>query len=82
MACGACTRGVAPGTTQHVAVQQERARRTRLPRSMVTTASVLVLLGVGLTVVSGPLYGYAERSATDIVEGVTYVRAVLPEGIR
>ena len=58
------------------------ARLARLPRPMVATATVLVLLGVGLTVVAGPLYGYAERSATDIVEGVTYVGAVLPEGIR
>jgi multicomponent Na+:H+ antiporter subunit D len=32
--------------------------------------------------VSGPLYGYAERSATDIVDGASYVSAVLPEGIR
>ena len=31
---------------------------------------------------SGPLYGYAERAATDIVGGLSYVRAVLPEGIR
>jgi len=43
---------------------------------------VCVLLGVGITVVSGPLYGYTERAATDIVDGLTYVRAVLPEGIR
>ena len=73
---------VAPGTTKQVAAAQDRAQRTRLPRPMVATATVLVLLGVGITVVAGPLYGYAERSAADIVEGVAYVRAVLPEGVR
>ena len=73
---------VAPGTTKQAAAAQERAQRTRLPRPMVATATVLVLLGVGITVVAGPLYGYAERSAADIVEGVAYVRAVLPEGVR
>jgi multicomponent Na+:H+ antiporter subunit D len=49
---------------------------------MVATATVLVLLGLGITVISGPMYGYAERAAADIVDGLTYVRAVLPEGIR
>ena len=73
---------VAPGTTKQVGAAQEQAQRTRLPRPMVVTATVLVLLGVGITVVAGPLYGYAERAAADIVDGVAYVRAVLPEGVR
>jgi multicomponent Na+:H+ antiporter subunit D len=54
----------------------------RLPRPMVATTVVLVLVGVGLTVVAGPLYGYAQRSAADLVGGVSYVRAVLPGGTR
>jgi multicomponent Na+:H+ antiporter subunit D len=65
---------------QHTAKQT--IERRRMPLAMVATATVLVLLGVGITVVSGPLYGYAERSATDIVDGASYVRAVLREGIR
>ena len=74
--------GVAPGTTQQVAVVQGRAQSSRMPRPMVATAIVLVVLGVGITVVAGPLYGFADRSATDLVDGLAYVRAVLPEGIR
>ena len=74
--------GVAVRGTSEVAVAQERAQRTRMPRPMIATTIVLVVLGVGITVVAGPLYGFAERSASDIVEGVAYVRAVLPEGIR
>jgi multicomponent Na+:H+ antiporter subunit D len=54
----------------------------RLPWPMVATTVVLVLLGVGLTVVAGPLYGYAQRSAADLVGQTAYVRAVLPGGTR
>ncbi|MET1007121.1 MAG: proton-conducting transporter membrane subunit, partial [Propionibacteriaceae bacterium] len=53
-----------------------------LPWPMVATTAALVLVGIGITVVSGPLYGYAERSAADLVGGVSYTRAVLGEGIR
>jgi multicomponent Na+:H+ antiporter subunit D len=54
----------------------------RLPWPMVATTVALVLVGVGLTVVAGPLYGYAQRSAADLVGGTSYVRAVLPGGTR
>ena len=54
----------------------------RMPWPMVATTVVLVLVGVGLTVVAGPLYGYAQRSAADLVGGTAYVRAVLPGGTR
>ncbi len=54
----------------------------RMPWPMVATTTALVLVGVGLTVVAGPLYGYAQRSASDLVGGAAYVRAVLPGGIR
>ena len=45
-------------------------------------ATILVLLGIGITVVAGPLYAYAERSAIDLQDGAVYVSAVLPPGIR
>ena len=57
-------------------------RGRRLPWPMVATTVVLVLAGVGLTVVAGPLYGYAQRSAADLVAVTPYVRAVLPGGTR
>ncbi len=61
---------------------EEPAEPRRMPRPMVVTAGVLVLVGVGITVVSGPLYGFAERSATDLLGGVAYINAVLPGGLR
>jgi multicomponent Na+:H+ antiporter subunit D len=60
----------------------EMPARRQLPWPMVTTTAGLVLIGVAITVVSGPLYGYSERSAADLLGGVSYVRAVLPAGVR
>ena len=70
------------GATVAQRTAKQTIERRRMPAPMVATATVLVLLGVGITVVSGPLYGYAERSAIDIVDGASYVSAVLPRGIR
>ena len=53
-----------------------------LPRGMVVTAGFLVLIGFGITFVAGPLYGYSDRAATDLLSGLPYVQAVLPEGVR
>ena len=41
-----------------------------------------VLIGVGITFVAGPLYGYADRAAADMLSGLPYVQAVLPAGVR
>ena len=49
------------------------------PAAMVATTVVLVLVGVGLTVVAGPLYGYADRPRPTL-SGRPYVRAVLSSG--
>jgi multicomponent Na+:H+ antiporter subunit D len=46
------------------------------------TAGVLVALGIGLTAVAGPLYGYADAAAADLLDAANYVTAVLPEGVR
>ena len=70
------------GATVAQRTAKQTIERRRMPAPMVATATVLVLLGVGITVVSGPLYGYAERTAIDIVDGASYVSAVLPRGIR
>jgi multicomponent Na+:H+ antiporter subunit D len=43
---------------------------------------VLVALGLGLTAVAGPLYGYADRAAADLLNVGHYVGSVLPRGIR
>ena len=59
-----------------------RRRSVLLPRGMVVTSAFLVLIGFGITFVAGPLYGYSDRAATDLLSGVPYVHAVLPEGVR
>lgn len=51
-------------------------------RVNVTTAAVLVVLGLGLTVVAGPLYHYTDRAAADLLTPAQYVHAVLPKGVR
>lgn len=48
----------------------------RLPRGMVGAAGALVVFGVGLTFAAGPLYGYAERAATALIDSRVYVTAV------
>ncbi|WP_281255182.1 Na+/H+ antiporter subunit D [Luteimicrobium subarcticum] len=52
---------------------------TTLPRGMVAPTAALVVLGLGLTAIAGPLYGYAERAAGALRDG-SYVQAVLPPG--
>ena len=36
---------------------------SRMPTGMVLTAGFIVALGIGLTVIAGPLYGYTQRAA-------------------
>jgi multicomponent Na+:H+ antiporter subunit D len=47
-----------------------------LPRLMVGSTLALVVLGTGLTVVSGPLYGLTSRAATELLDRQPYVHAV------
>jgi multicomponent Na+:H+ antiporter subunit D len=49
-----------------------------LPVSMVGPAAFLVVLSVTLTVLAGPLFGYADRAADDLLDPSSYVEAVLP----
>jgi len=57
-------------------------RSVVLPRGMVVTTGFLVLVGVGITFVAGPLYAYTDRAAADMLSGLPYVQAVLPRGVR
>ena len=59
-----------------------RRRSVLLPRGMVVTSAFLVLVGVGITFIAGPLYGFADRAAGDMLSGLPYVQAVLPPGVR
>jgi multicomponent Na+:H+ antiporter subunit D len=47
-----------------------------LPRLMVGSTLALVVLGTGLTVVSGPLFDDTTRAAAELLNREPYVRAV------
>ena len=49
---------------------------------MVWTAGFIVALGIGLTVIAGPLYGYTQRAATDLLSEGAYVSSVLSPEVR
>jgi len=50
-----------------------------LPRLMVGATLALVVLGTGLTVVSGPLFDVTTQAATELLDREPYVRAVFGE---
>lgn len=52
----------------------------RMPAAMIWPAAALVAIGVGLTIVAGPLFGITDRAATDLLERTPYIDAVLPDG--
>ena len=56
--------------------------RLRNPAGMLAPAAALVALGIGLTVLGGPLYSYTERAAGDLRSQRPYVEAVFPVGSR
>lgn len=55
---------------------------TRLPRTMLGATAALVLVSLAITVVAGPLFGYTDRAARDLLDGSPYVSAVLTGGHR
>ncbi|MFC3505151.1 Na+/H+ antiporter subunit D [Micromonospora krabiensis] len=52
----------------------------RLPGLMVGATVALVLFGLALTVVAGPLFDVTADAASDLRDRTPYLRAVLPEG--
>ena len=58
----------------------DEVRDVTLPRGMVGSAAALVVGGVTLTVIAGPLYDYTERAAATLRDRDQYVAAVLPGG--
>ncbi len=63
--------------TGSTATAGEAPGRVRLPRMLVGVTTVAVLGSVALTVVAGPLYGYATRAAESLESPDRYVQAVL-----
>jgi multicomponent Na+:H+ antiporter subunit D len=62
-----------------------RAARVRalrpLPRVMAAATGAMVVVTVGLTFVAGPLYGYTDRAARDLLERTPYVEAVFGDPV-
>jgi multicomponent Na+:H+ antiporter subunit D len=61
--------GTAPRTTANV-----------LPKTMVGSTIGLVVLGVALTVLAGPLFQLSEQAGQTLLERTPYIEAVLGEG--
>ncbi|QYC41572.1 Na(+)/H(+) antiporter subunit D [Nonomuraea coxensis DSM 45129] len=57
-----------------------RSSVVTLPALMVTSTAALVVLGVGLTAVAGPLFDLSGAIAGDLLGREPYVRAVYPGG--
>lgn len=53
-----------------------RPSQEPLPRVMVGSTAVMVVVTVALTVLAGPLYGVAERAAGDLLDRTPYISAV------
>ena len=49
----------------------------RLPVSMLAPTVALVALSISVALLAGPLYGLSERAAVDLLDGSTYLQAVL-----
>ena len=48
----------------------------RLPKTMVTAATSLVVLGISLTIFAGPLMSYTHRAAETLLDNTNYIDAV------
>lgn len=57
----------------------EELPQVALPRGMVVTTAALVAVGLSLTFLAGPLYGYTERAARDLVAQAPYIESVLAQ---
>ncbi|MEZ0051026.1 multicomponent Na+:H+ antiporter subunit D [Mycobacterium sp. MAA66] len=55
----------------------DRADVGRMPVSMLAPTAVLIAVGLTLTVLAGPIFGYAERAADQVLDRDQYVSAVL-----
>ncbi|PSL03679.1 multisubunit sodium/proton antiporter MrpD subunit [Haloactinopolyspora alba] len=74
-----------PATDLHrgpVSVAEPEAAEPSRPLQLAMTgpAAALVLVGITLSVVAGPLFDLTDRAAVDLRERAPYVEAVLPQG--
>ena len=52
----------------------------RLPWSMKLPAMALIAGSLALTILAGPLFGYTDRAAADLLQRDPYISTVLGEG--
>ncbi|MGV0811343.1 Na+/H+ antiporter subunit D [Mycolicibacterium boenickei] len=49
----------------------------RMPSGMLVPTAALIAVGLALTVAAGPIFGYSERSAAEVLDRGQYISAVL-----
>jgi multicomponent Na+:H+ antiporter subunit D len=75
-------RAVATAGEPDLAPAASRVRALRpLPGVMVGATTAMVAVTVGLTVIAGPLYGFTERAARDLLERTPYIEAVFNDPV-
>jgi multicomponent Na+:H+ antiporter subunit D len=60
----------------------ERADVGRMPVGMLVPTGALIAVGLMLTVFAGPIFGYSDRAAAEVLDRSQYVTAVLGGGSR
>jgi multicomponent Na+:H+ antiporter subunit D len=55
----------------------DRDQVGRMPIGMVVPTGALIAVGLTLTVMAGPIFGYAERAADEVLDRGQYISAVL-----
>jgi multicomponent Na+:H+ antiporter subunit D len=56
-------------------------KRAAMPFSLVAPTAALVVVGLAITVFVGPLFGYTDRAAHDLLRQEPYLSAVYPDGV-
>ncbi|OBG85672.1 Na+/H+ antiporter subunit D [Mycobacterium sp. NS-7484] len=49
----------------------------RMPSGMLVPTAALIVVGLALTIAAGPIFGYGERSAAEVIDRGQYISAVL-----
>ena len=49
----------------------------RMPLGMLVPTMALIAVGLALTVAAGPIFGYSDRAAEEVLDPARYVNAVL-----
>jgi len=79
---GELARAVPPVLLDDVAdvAFDDRVDVGKMPLGMVLPTLALIVLGLAFTVLAGPIFGYAERAAAEILDRGEYISAVLSGG--